>query len=1095
MSGKLTLSVPESLGISDARVSILDHNLAIVSETTLSQPAGSIDLAPGIYAARALLRDGTLLETAFQMPESGENAEVVLSQARVGALQVTEADDSVSARVVASRFEANANVLESIGLESAPAPGPRELTLISIDFDGRTSVGRQKLLPDASGWVTIPGSLEPCFVRIEGNDGRYSYVAAPVSASETARISPAMAPGNFEVKLQDPDADLFIRYLEGGRIEQLSLISDYWRKAKDLLSDKHEFPVAAAVGAYVMMLVGPPDGRDNESTSPGNWLDRWTETLYRATPWLADGLCIRAEVLARRGEHRDALDLLYELPSRGLPMFTPGLRFALDRLSGYRNAAAGGRFEPADGEKIGAVLDRLYQTASNANFDRPVLNFREPAGVWANRKVAGTAATPSYRRQTVVRRESENVMGKIQEQLARLRRFNASVRAGDLQLAEESADLGAQNEALEIVQSPEALDQAVELESIVMRRERPVLAVQNNATKLIFIDKADSEIWEARLTKAKPLLDKAIRAVGRINLVGGQLDWVGTGWLVAENVLVTNRHVALEFAGRKGAGFTFKMGVSAPMEASTDFLEEIENPDQLLFKLVKPLHIEDASGHDVAFFEIEMISGEAKLANPIDLAADITRTENVATIGYPAYDSRIPEPDLMERIYGKVYNKKRLAPGGVTRVESTRIWHNCTTLGGNSGSLVFDLDKGHAVGLHFSGSFLATNYAVRSDVVKKLLDDVRAGRVPRRAETPARDARPASPPRRRPSAVVGQRVSGNSLTIPLTLRISVELDRGGPMAPVSARGRVTDSGADDSDMIDDGTESVADYRDRGGYDPAFLGQEFNVDMPAVIRDADDILDFQEQGGSRTELRYEHYSVIMSRSRRMCFLSACNIDGNQSKKSGRVAWKWDPRIPRQQQIMKECYGSPPKFSRGHMTRREDPGWGAPETAKRGNEDSMHVTNVTPQMQAFNAPIWLALEDYALQHARGDAMKISVFTGAYFAESDPEMYGVRIPLAFWKVIAFIHDDTGKLCATGYEMDQQQSLRPEEEFVFGAFTSPQLGTAAQVSIRSIEARSGINFGRLAAVDPLAGDEESVSGAGPFAPLLAMEQIRFVR
>jgi endonuclease G len=266
-------------------------------------------------------------------------------------------------------------------------------------------------------------------------------------------------------------------------------------------------------------------------------------------------------------------------------------------------------------------------------------------------------------------------------------------------------------------------------------------------------------------------------------------------------------------------------------------------------------------------------------------------------------------------------------------------------------------------------------------------------------------------------------------------------------------------------------------------------------MPAVIRGADDILDFQEDGASKTELRYEHYSVIMSRSRRMCFLSACNIDGNQSKKSARVAWKWDPRIPKDQQIMKECYGNPPKFSRGHMTRREDPGWGSPEIAKRGNEDSMHVTNVTPQMQAFNAPIWLALEDYALQHAREDAMKISVFTGAYFAKADPEMYGVRIPLAFWKVIAFIHDDTGKLCATGYEMDQQQSLLPEEEFVFGAFTSPQLGTATQVSIRSIEARSGINFGKLAAVDPLAGDEESVSAGGAALPLLAMEQIRFLR
>jgi len=184
---------------------------------------------------------------------------------------------------------------------------------------------------------------------------------------------------------------------------------------------------------------------------------------------------------------------------------------------------------------------------------------------------------------------------------------------------------------------------------------------------------------------------------------------------------------------------------------------------------------------------------------------------------------------------------------------------------------------------------------------------------------------------------------------------------------------------------------------------------------------------------------------------MCFLSACNIDGNQSRKSARVGWKWDPRIPKAQQIMRECYGTPPKFSRGHMTRREDPGWGNPGTAKRGNEDTMHVTNTTPQMQAFNSPIWLALEDYALQHAREDDMKISVFTGPYFSDDDPEMYGVRIPLAFWKVIAFIHDRTGKLCATGYEMSQEKTLQPIEEFVFGVFTSPQLGIATQLPIRS--------------------------------------------
>jgi endonuclease G, mitochondrial len=698
-------------------------------------------------------------------------------------------------------------------------------------------------------------------------------------------------------------------------------------------------------------------------------------------------------------------------------------------------------------------------------------------------------------RGIILRSGIAKAMGTNQEQqLSRLRRYIKSIKEKDPKLAEEVADNSIQYEFAVAEKSPEAIEREMELESIVMRTTRPILTINKNETKLNFIDHADSEIWGERIKKAKPLLEDAIRAVGRIDLKGGQLSWVGTGWLVAENILITNRHVAREFAVRKGDGFTFKMGLSEQMTADVDFLQEIDNPDSLVFRLVRPLHVEDAPGPDVAFFEIETVAGDSRLAKPIGLATIIAETENIATIGYPAYDSRIPEPDLMERIYGKTYNKKRLAPGGVTRVEQMRLWHDCTTLGGNSGSVVFDLDKGQAVGLHFSGSFLTTNYAVRADVVKKIFADVRAGRTVRRTEAPTRDVDQTTVKQRGPGIVRQDSGGSARLTIPLTVNVSVSLDRSA-FARSPYRTPPATPGPEVADSIDE-TEAVAsEYRDRGGYEPAFLGSKYVVELPTVTRNENDILDFDIDGETNSELQYEHFSVVMSRSRRMCFFSACNIDGNQSRKSARVSWKWDPRIPKTQQIMQECYGNPPKFSRGHMSRREDPGWGTPAVAKRGNEDSMHVTNVTPQMQAFNAPIWLALEDYALQHAREDEMKISVFTGPYFAEGDPEMYGVRIPLAFWKIITFIHDETGKLCATGYEMNQKQNLQPEDEFVFGAFTSPQLGTATQISIRSIEARSGINFGKLAGLDPLAGEEESVSDGGPRPPLLALEQIRFVR
>jgi endonuclease G, mitochondrial len=410
------------------------------------------------------------------------------------------------------------------------------------------------------------------------------------------------------------------------------------------------------------------------------------------------------------------------------------------------------------------------------------------------------------------------------------------------------------------------------------------------------------------------------------------------------------------------------------------------------------------------------------------------------------------EPDLMEHIFGKIYNKKRLAPGAVTAIETTRILHNCSTLGGNSGSAVVDLDSGEAIGLHFSGTFLSTNHAVRSDVVRELLDRVRNGRANRpegRAKTGATKlvAPPAMPPRRAHAAAAIGGPNSATITIPLTITVSLSAP-----SPVAQRGRSLPVATLDSGEVE-GLEAVAeDYRDREGYDPAFLGDGQHVGLPVVTRSADDVLSFDFGGKTDTELKYFHYSVVMSRSRRLCLFSAVNIDGNLSVKSARVGWKWDPRIPRAQQIMNECYGNPPKFSRGHMTRREDPAWGNKVTAKRGNEDSMHVTNTTPQMQAFNAPIWLELEDYALQHAREDAMKISVFTGPYFPTQDPEMYGVRIPLAFWKIIVFTHDDSGRLCATGYEMGQESTLQPEEEFVFGP--SPR-SSRSQPKCRSARSR----------------------------------------
>lgn len=687
-------------------------------------------------------------------------------------------------------------------------------------------------------------------------------------------------------------------------------------------------------------------------------------------------------------------------------------------------------------------------------------------------------------------------MAGLQDQVRRLRQFNGAL--GDQQGVPDE-ELRAQLTSDETLESA---DQAFDFESIVLRKKRPVLAIRDDTAKLEFDDPEEEQIWRQPLEDARELLRDASRSVGRIDLRNHEdFDWVGTGWLIDPGIMVTNRHVATTFV--EGAPLAFRTGPLGRVDASIDFLREFGNDARRTFRIVKPLHVESPGGPDLAFFEVELTSASGELTSPIDVAPELRdEATSAVVIGYPAFDSRIPDHALMQRIYGDRYDKKRLAPGEVTRVEAGQILHNCTTLGGNSGSVVLDLKSGRALGLHFSGRFLSSNFAVRADTVRARLDDVRRG-LSRERSAPSQppkggDASARAMPRRvtsvraPPPPPSDRRRGGETttLTVPLTITVSL----GGATTRAASRRSATRRPCVTIEDHVAEEAKPADYRQRDGYLAAFLGEGFAVPLPTVERDEHDVVTFDDRGKVESELRYEHFSVVMSESRRMCIYSAVNIDGGESRKTKRAGWRTDPRIPKNQQILNECYGPPPKFSRGHMTRREDPAWGDVATAARGNVDSMHVTNTTPQMQAFNSPIWLELENYALQNARTDDMKISVFTGPYFdydGVEDPVIDGVRIPRVFWKIIAFVHDESGELCATGYEMSQEDNLpQSEEEFVFGDFVSSHVNRSSQVTIASIESRAGLSFGRLADIDPLAKADEAIDVA---MPLERLEEIRF--
>lgn len=254
------------------------------------------------------------------------------------------------------------------------------------------------------------------------------------------------------------------------------------------------------------------------------------------------------------------------------------------------------------------------------------------------------------------------------------------------------------------------------------------------------------------------------------------------------------------------------------------------------------------------------------------------------------------------------------------------------------------------------------------------------------------------------------------------------------------------------------------FQGQTGYDGAFIeGFPTPLPTPAGMRVSDVLA---VAGAADNRLDYIHYSVVMSKARRMAMFVGVNIDGSSSRSIDRVrdTWFLDGRIPLDAQLGEELYADN-LLDRGHLVRREDPNWGTEAEAQAANDETFHFTNCSPQMGAFNQKTWLGLEDYVLKNVRVWREKICVFTGPVFADNDIVYRGAQIPRAYWKVVAFVSDRM-QPSATAYVVDQVKELGALEA-AFGAYKTYQR------SVRQIEAMTGLDFNGLTDFDGFSNEE----------------------
>jgi endonuclease G len=488
------------------------------------------------------------------------------------------------------------------------------------------------------------------------------------------------------------------------------------------------------------------------------------------------------------------------------------------------------------------------------------------------------------------------------------------------------------------------------------------------------------------------------------------------------------------------------------------------------------------------------VTGLPASANPLKLSVQPPEAfvgKDLVVVGYAARDYR-NDLAVQDRVFAATYGVKRMQPGKAQpreRVESFEnvvdaMTHDSSTLGGNSGSAVIDVATGTVIGLHFAGEYLKANYAVPTYELARDQHVVDAGLnfqgsvAPTTAwasswdglealwagkktvpHTGGKDAAPQSPadipptpakdvPPRPDTPMPAKAGPRAGFTIPLHLTVSVGTPVGADVALRIDATATTDAG---EDLIEKVPVIYPNIELRDGYQENFLelAGKKPVPMPQLTAKGKAVAAKLDDGSA--VLKYHRFSIVMHKKRRLALFTAANVDlrpekrTNDGQKPGRNEldgftgneredWVIDSRIPLDHQLPDYFYRKGGgAFDRGHLVRRDDVAWGDSfKDMQKGNGDTFHMTNCSPQTAHFNRPAeynWGALEQ--MVQMQTNAEKVCIFSGPVLDDTDQYFHGliksgvevsVQIPRRFWKII--VAKQGGKPAAFGFVLEQDLS-----------------------------------------------------------------------
>ena len=242
---------------------------------------------------------------------------------------------------------------------------------------------------------------------------------------------------------------------------------------------------------------------------------------------------------------------------------------------------------------------------------------------------------------------------------------------------------------------------------------------------------------------------------------------------------------------------------------------------------------------------------------------------------------------------------------------------------------------------------------------------------------------------------------------------------------------------------------------RRGFSTSFVGGNVFFPKPLTPAVTDDLLVVDEE----TVFHYTHFSLAMSKTRKLARWVAWNIDGSSLKALSRngISFQKDHQLPLDAQHGNELYRNNP-LDRGHIARRADLNWGPLPEAQQANVDSFFYTNIAPQHQDFNQSraggIWGELENAVFADVNIEDLKVSLLGGPIFSADDPIHRGVQLPQSFWKAVYYREAGQVTVRVRAYVLTQADLLNELEVLELPEFA------VFEVSVSELQDLTGLDI-----------------------------------